>query len=176
MVRLQLYLDQPDPGQAFRFLRPDGTADQLPALRLKVYVDLKSAVRPGSSAGVAAFPLCVLDTGSHLTTIPERISQHFLPGFVTPLPFDPAMPQKLRVVSLAGGTYPYQLGELTIRLRDLAGNQMDVTVVAQLTRDNGTLPIPLVLGLRGGVIDGRVLRCQPDPNAPFSQAWWLEAP
>ena len=51
---------------------------------------------------------------------------------------------------------------------------MDVRVVAQLTRDNGALTIPMTLGLRGGVIDGRRLRADPDPIVPFGQSWWLE--
>jgi hypothetical protein len=51
-----------------------------------------------------------------------------------------------------------------------------VTVVARLTHDGGTLTIPLSLGLRGGVIDGRILIGEPDLSAPFGQVWWLQDP
>jgi hypothetical protein len=95
---------------------------------------------------------------------------------VTPLPFDPAMPQSLRNIAFGGGTYPYELCELQLRLRDLVGGVMDVTVVAQLIQDKGKLTTPMVLGLRGGVLDGRILRSLPDPNASFGQFWLLEDP
>jgi hypothetical protein len=74
------------------------------------------------------------------------------------------------------GDTPYGLGELTIRLTDLDHRTMDVRLVAQLTRDNGALTVPMALGLRGGAIDGRVLRSAPDPGAPFGQDWFLEDP
>jgi hypothetical protein len=92
------------------------------------------------------------------------------------LPFDLAMPQNQRTITLGGGTYPYELGELVISLRDLVGNTMDVTVVAQLTRDAGALTVPMILGLRGGVLDSRILRAEPDATAPHGQSWMLEAP
>lgn len=95
---------------------------------------------------------------------------------MTPLPFDANMPQPSRFVALGGGTYPYELGELSIRLRDRSRRTMDVRVVAQFTRDGGALTIPMVLGLRGGAIDGRVLRSAPDPGAGFGQDWFLEDP
>lgn len=53
---------------------------------------------------------------------------------------------------------------------------MDVTVIAQLTRDGGRLTIPMVLGLCGGVLDGRILRGEPDTTATYGQAWVLEEP
>jgi hypothetical protein len=53
---------------------------------------------------------------------------------------------------------------------------MTVRVVAQLTRDGGALAIPMVLELSGGFLDGRVLRAEPDPGAPFGQRWELADP
>ena len=117
-----------------------------------------------------------MDTGSHLTTIPEWIHSHFLPGAITPLPFDPAMPPARRTVTVAGGTYPYDLARVPIRLQDKEGETLDLDVVAQLVRDGGFLQLPLIIGLRGGVIDGRTLSAKPDPAAPFGQAWALEEP
>ncbi len=176
MARVQLYLDQFDPGHVFRFLRPDGTAAQILGLRLKAFVNLSPLVRPGSTATHSAFPRCIIDTGAYLTIIPERIWGQFKATAVTLLRFDPGMPARLRTIDLPGGTFPYELAEVPIRLEDLTGAVMDVTVVAQLTRDGGRLTIPMVLGLRGGVIDGRILRGEPDAIAPFGQAWILEDP
>jgi hypothetical protein len=142
-----------------------------------VFVNLGAHVRPGGrNAAGAALPECVIDTGAHLAVIPERIWSHFYPGAVTPLPFDPAMPSVHRFVSLGSGNYPYELGELTVRLWDQNQRTMDVRIVAQFTRDNGALTIPMVLGLRGGALDGRILRSVPDPTAPFGQDWFLEDP
>jgi hypothetical protein len=176
VARVRLYLLHTKSRQLFQFIRPGGIRDSLPAVWLNVYIDLKSSVTPGPGAIAAAFPECVLDTGCHLTAIPERIWRLFKPGVVTPLPFDPAMPQSLRTIAFAGGTYPYDLGELQLRLRDLAGGVMNVTVVAQLLHDKGKLTTPMVLGLRSGVLDGRILRSSPDPAAPFGETWILEDP
>jgi hypothetical protein len=173
---IRLYLDHSDPAHVFRFRRPDGTPAYLPGLRLKIYVNLSALVRPGPTATHAAYPDCILDTGAYLTIIPERVWQYFRPRVVTPLPFDTAMLQRLRDITLPGGTFPYQLAEVTIQLQDLSGNALNVTLVAQLTRDGGRLTIPMVLGLRGGALDGRILRAEPDAAAPFGQAWMLEEP
>ncbi len=157
--------------------RPDGSRHLIPALRLWVYVDLMTQVQPGSDPALgAASPDCIIDTGSHLSIIPEYVWGQFKPGVVTPLPFDPAMPQPRRFVTVSGGRFPYVLGELTLPLRDLDRRTLDVRIVAQLTQDNGTLTMPMTLGLRGGAIDGRILRSEPDPAASFGQAWWLEDP
>jgi hypothetical protein len=120
--------------------------------------------------------MCVLDTGCHLSVIPEYIWRHFRPGAVTSLPFDSAMPLQHRSVSLGGGNYPYDLGELTVRLFDQDRRRLDARIIVQLTRDGGALTIPMTLGLRGGLLDGRILRAEPDAAAPFGQTWFLEDP
>lgn len=129
---------------------------------------------PGSLT--ADLPECVVDTGALLAIIPEYVWRHFRSGVVTPLRFDAAMPHAQRFLSVAGGTFPYDLGELDVPLFDHHRGGMTVRVVAQHTRDGGALTIPMVLGLRGGFRDGRVLRAEPDPNAPFGQLWTLEDP
>jgi hypothetical protein len=173
---VRLYLDHSDTGHVFRFRRPDGTPAQIPGLRLKVYINLSALVRPGPTATHAAFADCILDTGAYLTIIPERVWSQFRPRAVATLPFDVAMPQNLRVISLPGGIFPYQLAEVPIHLQDRTGGFLDVTVVAQLTHDGGRLTIPMVLGLRGGILDSRVLRAEPDAAAPHGQTWTLEEP
>ena len=177
MARVRLYLMAADGYPVFRFVRPGGALDSIPALRLRALLDLRPHVRPGGPAAAnAAYPECILDTGSPLAIIPESIWSHFHPGVVTPLPFDSATPARQRFVTVGGGRHPYDLGELGIRLTDHDHRTMDFRIVAQLTRDGGALAIPMTLGLRGGVIDGRILRAEPDPAAPVGQAWWLEDP
>ena len=176
MARVRLYLDQPDKTRFLRFIRPGGSRDTIPVLRLKAYVELLRYVRSGPDAGLAAYPDCVLDTASPLAIIPEYIGSYLRRGVVTPLPFDPTVPAADRRLTVAGGTYPYELGEITLPLRDRSGGHLDVRVVAMFTRDGVALNIPLTLGLRGGVLDGRVLKAEPDPSAPFGQAWVLQDP
>ena len=177
MARVRLYLIPDHRNQAFRFVRPGGVRASIPVLRLRALVNLVPHVRPGGRDALhAGLPPCIIDTGSPLSIVPEYIWRHFYPGAVTPLPFDPAMPRAERFVSVGNGNYPYELGELTVRLWDQERRAMDVCIVAQLTRDGGALTIPMTLGLRGGAIDGRILRSEPDPAAPFGQAWWLEDP
>lgn len=177
MARVRLYLWQTDPPHQYRFLRPDGSIEAIEGLRLRAFVRFLGRVDTSTEEGQdAAFPLCVVDTGSYLTIIPQNIWWYFLPGVVTPLPFHPSMPAHHRRLTIAGGTFPFDLGKLVIPLVDQHGGSMNVTVVAKLTRDNGTLNIPLTLGLRGGFLEGRTLRAGPDAAAPHGQAWHLDAP
>ncbi len=177
MAGVKLYLRTLGGNPVLRFVRPGGALDALPVLRLFAYVDLRAHVQLGSGSVVkAAHPDCVVDTGSPLSVLPEYIWSRFRPGAVTPLPFDPALPQVRRFLTVGGGRYPFELGELDICLRDLDGRTMSLRAVAQLTRDNGALQVPMLLGLSGGVIDGRILRSEPDAAAPFGQAWALEDP
>lgn len=177
MARVRLYLMPDDQNRVFYFVRSGRVRDSIPVLRLRALVNLVPHVRPGGpNAAGAAHPECIIDTGSPLSIVPEYIWSHFYPGVVTRLPFDPVMPQVHRFVSVGNGNYPYELGELTIRLTDHRQRTLDVRIVAQLTRDGGALTIPMTLGLRGGAIDGRILRSEPDPAAPFGQSWWLEDP
>jgi hypothetical protein len=124
----------------------------------------------------AAFPDCVVDTGAFLTVVPERIWRYFLPGVVTRLPFHPNVPAHLRRLTIAGGTFPYELGELVIPLVDQEGGALDVTVVAKLTQDGGSLNVPLTLGLRGGFLDRGTLSAGPDAAAAHGQSWTLANP
>lgn len=171
MWRVRLYLMPARNNPVYRFVRPGGVRDSIPALELRAFVNLVLHVQPGgTNAAGAAYPKCIIDTGSSLSTIPEYIWNHFHPGAVTPLPFDPTMPFHHRSVTVGGGVFPYELGELGVRLTDYRQRTMDVRVVAQFTRDGGTLTLPMVLGLSGGAIDGRTLRSEPDSAAPFGQA------
>lgn len=177
MARVRLELAFTSNNAFFRFVRPGGVRAALPSLHVRVRASLVPHVRPGGSEALrAGLPLCILDTGAPLSIVPEYIWAHFLPGAVTPLPFDSAMPFQHRSVTVGGGRFPFDLGELDIRLTDSHQRTVNLRVVAQFARDGGALTIPIVLGLSGGALDGRVLRSEPDPAAPFGQAWSLEDP
>ena len=174
MPRVRLSLVQPGIDHTFRFIRPDGRVDAIDAVRLRATVDFSGSVLTGLPSTWPAYPDCVLDTGSHLTTVPERLHRYFKPGVVTWLPFDPSMRADLRRLTIGGGVFTYALGEIAIRLRDRWGGSLDVSVVAQFVRDGGTLQLPLLLGLRGGLLEGRTLKAEPDANSPYGQSWILE--
>jgi hypothetical protein len=48
-----------------------------------------------------------------------------------------------------------------------------VTIVAKLLQDGGRLAVPLTLGLRGGFLDGRKVRAEPERSAAFGQEWFV---
>lgn len=177
MARVRLYLSPAKPPHSYIFFHPDGSTGTVEGLRLRAFVRFLGRVDLRTDEGrKAAFPECVVDTGAFLTIVPEKIWRHFLPGVVTPLPFHPSMPPHHRRLVIAGGTFPYDLGELVIQLRDKEGGVLDVAVVAKLTRDGGALDVPLTLGLRGGFLDNSRLRADPDPAASHGQSWVLESP
>lgn len=142
MARVRLELIRVGRQPDFRFVRPGGVPDALPAFRDRVYVNLSADVVQSWDSVQAAYPDCVLNTGAQLTIIPERSWRHLKHGVVTPLPFDPATPLHRRVLTVAGGRYPFDLGEITLRLQDRSGGRLDATVVAMFTRDGGTLNVP----------------------------------
>jgi hypothetical protein len=107
--------------------------------------------------------------------LPKWLHSAIRPSAIAELPFDPSMPMKARRVIVAGGIFPYWLGSLSFTLRDTIGGALDVTLVAQFIEDRGALnSFPLILGLQGGLIEGRTLTAQPDAAAPHGQSWTLE--
>ncbi|MCI0702586.1 MAG: hypothetical protein L0241_15995, partial [Planctomycetia bacterium] len=119
---------------------------------------------------------CIVDTGSPYSIISDALWKHFKPGVVTPLPFDPRTPQRHRVIAVAGGRYPFTLGQLTLQLEDSDHTILPITIIAQLIQDNGRLPMALTLGLRGGFLEGRKLLAEPDATLPFGQIWTITQP
>jgi hypothetical protein len=173
---LTLYLKHIHSSHILTAIRADGTRIVLPGLRLITYANFLRALKPSLDAGRFAICPCVVDTGSYLSVISEELWNKFIPGFVRPLTFTASVHPILKTLSIAGGTYPYMLGELTIQLEDHRHTLMNVTIIAKLTPDGGRLPIPLTLGLRGGFLDGRRLLAEPDQSLPFGQKWTLEEP
>lgn len=176
MARVRLYLDPADPHHEYRYVLPGEASVALPGLRLVAFARFLGRVADTPDGRRVAFMKCIVDTGAPLTIVPQDIWQHLRPGVVTPLAFDPSMPVHHRVLSIAGGTYPYTLGELTVPLVDRSGGSMPVRVLAELVQDAGALDIPILLGLRGGLFDGRRVVAEPDPAAPFGQSWAVEGP
>ncbi|MBX9578764.1 MAG: hypothetical protein K2X87_00505 [Gemmataceae bacterium] len=176
MAPLRLYLDPVDPPVVHRFVRPGGAVGTIRGLRLIAYADMLLQLHPGPGAAGFTVVKAVIDTGAPLTVIGQKLWQHLRPGVMTPLPFAPATPAAHRTLAIGGGTYPFDLGEMALHLADLSGGRLDVRVVAKFTRDGGRLALPLVLGLRGGLLDGRRLLAEPDPAAPFGQGWAVDGP
>ena len=122
MARVRLYLWQAEQPHEYLFFRPDGSLGAIEGLRLRAFVRFLGRVDTRTDEGkTAAFPRCVVDTGAHLSVVPEKTWRYFLPGVVTPLPFHPSMPSWNRRLTIAGGTFPYDLGELVIPLVDQHG-------------------------------------------------------
>jgi hypothetical protein len=175
VARVRLYLDQPNPPVTCRFLRPGGP-DTLDGLRLFTYLDLCPLMPDPANRVAVGLQKAVIDTGSHLSIFPEKVWRCFDRRLVTWLPFDPATPPGIRLLTIAGGTFPYELGEITAVLRDKDRNALPLTFVAKFGRDGGRLSIPTTIGLRGGVLDGRRVNGEPVPADPFGQVWRLEDP
>ena len=171
-----LYLRRADPPHVIWFRMPDGSRDSLPALRLVAFVNLMHDLLTGRTAARYAITAAVIDTGALFSVVGEDLWRQFRPGVVTPLPFDPLTPPHLRSITIAGGTFPYDLGELTLRLEDKNGTALAATVVAKLLRDGGRMPVPLTLGLRGGFFEGRTVHAEPDTAAAFGERWTIEGP
>ena len=176
VARVRLYLWDDPAGQQFLFRRGGSGNDSrspTPCLCEPGATDptgwsrrQRGPVIPGASS--TRVPLCPSCRNTSGVT--------FVPNAVTPLPFDSAMPASDRSVSVGNGNYPYELGELPIRLWDQNHRTMDLRIVAKFTQDNGLLTLPMTLGLRGGAIDGARHSQRAGPGASFGQAWWLEDP
>lgn len=171
MSRLRLYLDPLPRPVVHRFVRPDGSVGAVPAVRLVAFANMLPLLRPGSGAATYSVVKAAVDTGAHLTIVSDNLRRALRPGVVTPLPFAPGTPAAERLLTIAGGTYPFDLGEIWLHLEDQSGGRLDIRVVGKFTRDGGRLSFPLILGLRGGVLDGHRLTAEPDPAAPFGQRW-----
>lgn len=174
--RLRLYLDYTEPSVAFRFIRPDGSRYHIPGLRLITFVNFFHQLLPVRQSAKLGIEKCIIDTGSYLSVIPQAIWQFFRPGVVTPLAFDPSTSALQRRLTVGGDTFSFELGEITLRLEDPRQRYLTVTAAVQLLQDGGSFPLPMTIGLRGGVIDGRTLTAKPDPAAPFGRGWHLDEP
>lgn len=176
MSRVRLFLDQPQQSVVHRYARPAGAIGTIPGLRLIAHVSPLKQLAPGPGVGKYAVVEGIIDTGAQISVVGQELWQRLRPGVVTWLAFDPVTPPAHRKVIIAGGTHDFDLGEMTLHLEDSSGGRLDVSMVAKFADDQGHLPVPNLLGLRGGFLDGRRLLAEPDPWAPFGQAWTLEDP
>jgi hypothetical protein len=172
---VNLYLESADPPHTYTFILPDGSLGTLPGIRLIGFADLRRHITNPPHLPYA-IQKCLVDTGSFLSIVPHRIAQYLDLRTVTWLPFHPSVPIGMRTLVIAGLSIPYELGEISVRLRDKDGNELNVQLLAKFTQDGGRLPIPLTLGLRGGFLEGRTLHAEPDAAAPFGQGWTLAEP
>src|SRR5947209_1036899 len=111
-----------------------------------VGTDDRTAVREG-----------LVDTGAALSVIPERSWDH--PDFpVEQVRWLTGPPGGLPPLSIAGGTYRYRLGVISIQpyQDDLKAWLSPTDTICQFTDDGGRLA-NIVLGLRHGILHGRRL-------------------
>ena len=172
---------------------PPGQARSVPLLRLSALARIERTGRRPSPGLENA----LIDTGAWLSAIETNTWQTFnRAGLVEHLPFTGTTPGP---AFIGGGSSAFTLGRVWISLHDLQspvpglGLVFDwlpaVPVIAQLLLDpQCKLPVPLVLGLHLGVLDGRKLTraVVPVPAGPippnhasdcgpwFAQEWYLE--
>ena len=168
------YTEPKRPGEEFEF----------PLLRLTTTVTVGSDLRF----------LALVDTGAWVSIIThETWTQLDQLGLVEFLP-PPAGAGTARAI-LGGGRSEFRLGRIRLGLidRDDPNGPRElppVPVVAQLLLDpQFRLPFPVILGLHGGVLDGRTLRREPvlghtasgnpaadraDAGPRFGQQWYLD--
>lgn len=82
MGRVQLYLHPADPPVVYRFVRPGGVQDALPALRLVAYVRLVGQLVADPRANRYAVLAAPVDTGAPLSIVNEALRRYLLPGAV----------------------------------------------------------------------------------------------
>jgi hypothetical protein len=130
---------------------------------------LKSLVLVGSSSTPRDG---LMDTGSPLTIFPERIWKNHrqeIEWFTTP-PSSTLKSWWSSISGVTGGAVPCELGRISLTVIDLSGNTLrPIPVVAKFAQDNGLLPNRVILGLWGGILEGR--RLMLDSSATDA---WLE--
>jgi hypothetical protein len=135
----------------------------------------------------------MIDTGAGISAIRLDVWQALQKkGLIDPIPF--ADDRAEMTVGFAGASTSYRLGRLWVGLLDSTPSGLrslpPVPVIAQLLLnpmiDKRRMPIPIVLGLHLGVLDGRKLTRNVVPHRPsslstdcgsqFGQDWHLETP
>ncbi|HEX5269535.1 MAG TPA: hypothetical protein VFW33_03560 [Gemmataceae bacterium] len=120
-----------------------------------------------------------------MSVFPKRVWQEFEPA-ITRLR---AADERPLVGSVGGRHFTYFLGRLPVAVTDLFNRRLRaVPVLAQFREDDipeGEPRAPVLLGLEGGVLEGRALTRWPtveryDPDittlASHGQWWWLADP
>ena len=94
------------------------------------YANFLRLLVSGPGVGRYAITQCIVDTGASFSIVAEDQWRRFQPGFVTPLPFDAQTPLALRATTIAGGTFPYTLGQLSFNLQDF--DRTILTIIKEL--------------------------------------------
>src|SRR5262245_47057030 len=133
----------------------------------------------------------MIDTGAWISSIrPDMWQTLDQLGFIEHLPVPDATPAQ--TTSVGGHSSDYRLGRLQIGLVDPSPRGIaslpPVPVIAQLLLNprihQRSMPIPILLGLHQGVLDGRRLVREPveprpasfrsDAGCEYGQEWYLE--
>ena len=113
----------------------------------------------------------LFDSGSALTIFPERVWRKFerdiewltFPSGATPAAW------WISVSGLTGGSTPCRIGRIPVTVVDDVGRTLSpVPVLAKFAEDVGTFP-RILLGLYGGVLQGRRLLVNSDESASWIQ-------
>jgi hypothetical protein len=167
-----------------RFFDDQGQVRDLPLLRLRVSIFIGKQTS-GSAAAAHRLVPAILDTGAPITTFPKRSWQLFASEISrVQLAEDRAL-----TGAIGGRRFGYFLGRVWVGAVDLWGRRLPaVPVLAQFREDD--IPEeepqpPILLGLWGGLLEGRSLTRWPiteryDADIPalesFGQWWRLADP
>ncbi len=167
-----------------RFLDEQGQERQVPLLRVRTRIWIGKDPPPSSRAQPLTYS-ATLDTGAPVTVIPKRVWQDFASeiGRLRIVGSQPA------VGRVGGRHFSYFLGRVWVGVIDMFDRRLPaVPVPAQFREDDiplGEPQPPILLGLWGGILEGRHLTRWPtaerhDPDMPtlesFGQWWHLAEP
>lgn len=170
MSRLRLYLDPLPAPVVHRFVRADGSVGAVPALRLIAFANMMPFLARGADAARFAVVKALVDTGAHMAIVSERLTRALRPGVVIPLPFAPGKPAADKTLSVAGGTYPFDLGEMWLHLEDQSGGRLDIRVVAKFTRGRRAAHVPADPRTPRGAVRRPAGRRRAGPGRPVRPA------
>ncbi len=166
-----------------QFRDEQGRERTLPLLRLRLAVHIgKDSPSPRTRRQARK---AILDTGAPLSVFPKHQWQRFASEIVR-LPF---VGERTPVGRVGGREFSYFLGRVWVSCTDPFERHLPaVPVLAQFREDDipaGEPLPPILLGLYGGILEGRTLPRRPtaeryDPDIPtlesFGQWWHLSEP
>jgi hypothetical protein len=167
------------PGNPLRLRDEKGREQTVPLLRLLMTVAFGKDPLSMAADERQKFA-AILDTGAPLTVIPKRVWQDF-PSEIARLQVVGRPPPVARV---GGRQFPYFFGRVWMSAFDLFGHRLPAVPVLAQFREDDIPPEepqpPILLGLWGGILEGRSLRRWPtaerfDPDLPTLESygqWW----
>jgi hypothetical protein len=165
-----------------RFFDERGQVRELPHLRLRVSILVGKDPPNPSADDRRSFP-AVLDTGAPISIFPKNAWQMVLPEISRVR----LVEERVLTGAAAGRRYSYFLGRVLLGAIDLWERRLRaVSVLAQFREDDtpkGEPSPPILLGLWGGILEGRTLTRWPtveryDADLPTLESfgqWWCLA-